>query len=372
MPTKTQMIMKWIEVAKWAASGGNLQPWHIQLISNAESENDLAEIKLQLSLDQEAWLEKSPLDIKGSASLIALGSLTTNLKYMAEKDSYVLQYELSERKDYDFYQTRVDLIFKKKTEDQALEPFDLNLLLTRHTDRYPYRREQIPEKLIQEMATISSEFTPLKFFNIKNKHSFFSHYFKVECIRWRDNDFVDSLLREINFDLDINKYKNKIPIGQLGLSSLDQKVFKALNKYMFLRRTLQKLLPSFLAFKSLINYRFYSDRIYVIQTSEFTAAQSFELGLLFQELWLVAEKYQMGFQPLGSTMFFTNIQDKNSSLNLKEKKNLQEAIVKIKQDCEVDLGQLSLGFRIGHPSKKPERSPRKNLDDIFNIIKMKP
>lgn len=75
MPTKTQMIMKWIEVAKWAASGGNVQPWHIQIIiGQDESENDSEEIKLQLTLDQEAWLEKSPLDIKGSASLIALRS----------------------------------------------------------------------------------------------------------------------------------------------------------------------------------------------------------------------------------------------------------------------------------------------------------
>lgn len=284
---------------------------------------------------------------------------------MVSRDSYSLRYELNETNN-DFFQTRVYLIFKKEAEGQPSKAFDLNLLLSRHTDRYPYRREKIPDSLIHEITAISKEFSPLKIYNIDRKKRFFKHYFKIECMRWRDHAFVDSLLREINFDLDINKYKNKIPVGQLGLSSLDEQVFRALNKYLFLRRALQKFLSPFLAFKSLINYRSHSDRIYVIQTNEFTATQSFKLGLLLLELWLVAERCQMGFQPLGSTMYFINVQDKNSSLNSEEKDSLERVIAKIKKDCEVNLGQLSLGFRIGHPSRKSERSPRKNLDEIFD------
>lgn len=364
MSTKTIITRQWIETAKWAASGGNFQPWQIQLVVGEKDEVDkIDEIKLKITINQKACTEQSPLDVKGSATVISLGCLTTNLKYIAQADSYTCQYELNEVTN-NFYQTEVNLTFKKEYKYKPVMPFNVNLLLTRHTDRYPYKRKKIPEELIGEINQVSKDFLPLKTFSISKKHRFFKHYFKAECIRWKSNTYVDSLFSEINFDHDIKKYADKIPVGQLGLSRLDEMVFKALNKSKILRRTLQRFLPAFLAFKSLVNYKYFSDKIFIIQTNEFNVAQIFKLGLLFQELWLLAEKYKMGFQPLGSTLVFAK---ENSHVDSHEKIQILKASNKIKNEFAVDLNHLSLGFRIGHPSKKAARSPRKSFEEIFTI-----
>jgi len=287
MHEKQKLITKWIENAKWSPSGGNLQPW-LFILDFDNSQNSLDIITLHLVLNPNAIKERSPLDVSGTASLISLGCITTSIKHIAALDSYRLEIEVIE-KDHSYVDTSIKLTF---IQDLSLKnhQFKLDHILNRSTNREPFKKKKIDENITKELVSILESFANLKLFNILNKKDFFKIYKEIEKIRWKNNQYVDSLFTEINFKEKTHEFSNKIPLSQLGLSFIDKLFFGGLNHFIFLRRICQFLLADLLVFKSLKNYRSKGSEIFFLQAKTHDVKSLFELGCLFQEIWLLTEK----------------------------------------------------------------------------------
>ncbi len=371
MMSKATIATRWLERAKSSPSGGNVQPWIVTLLLEESEENFADEIQLKVEVDQNELRNKSPLDINGSATIISLGCFTTTLKYVALIDGYHLSFDIIDDK-LSFLETKAILSFQFVGEINV-KTHSLETILNRATNREPFANKEIPIHINEEIQSLTKAFGSLRIFQIQDKKKFFNIFRNLENIRWRRNDYTDSLMDEISDETNPEHFPNKIPLDQLGLSYMDRIFFKSLKKNLLWRRICQMVSFPIFASKSIKNYLQASNQLHFIQAKKFNAAQCFEIGLLFQELWLMAEKNKLAFQPLGSILVLNALlfPDKDVVLSLNEKKSIQTTVARLSKLSGEDFNFLSLGFRLGVPNKTTSKSPRKAVNSFFRISREK-
>lgn len=353
-PTQAQ---SWINQARQAASGGNAQPWHIEFEENEH------EVAFSLSIDKQYQVEPSAMDIEGVASVISLGCLAHYLICVAEEHGFQLEVKTFQVKTL-FWDSSAQLLFVKNSKIKKADQFQNESLLIHYTDRTAYQSKVVPAELKKSIADITAQYSSLNLIEVPPHNSIFQSGLRsLEKIRWINEKFLASTLKEIIFKNDPQQQVG-IPVNQLGVPKVDQILLRLMQKSLGLWLFLLKLgFAQISVYKGTVNFFKKSTEIYFLQTHLFNFENAFELGLCFQQIWLKVNSAQLAFQPNGNSLialgYWTTPEKYNFSkyeIELTEKTTQS-----YKEELAIDLKKPVLGFRIGWPERRSEKTPRKPL-----------
>ena len=352
------LIQKWLNSAKWSASGGNSQPWKVEYSIHSEK------VDIFLTIDpmykEQRW---SPMDVEGMASTMALGALTFGLEVSAAHDAFTLsniQYNVGQT----FWKSEIVLSFIPATGLSC--KYSIDDLILRRTNRFKFKTTELPESLKIMLATIVdkwnsqlilSDLTPYK-------NEWIENLVHLERLRWEDHLYLNSLLEEISFSKE-NKFG--IPADQLGVSFIDQQLLKLNCKYLKLRSIFNFGGQYISSFQNFTNPIKNSGGIFFIQAKTKTLEACFLLGYSFQEVWTVLNKEKYGFQPISVPFIAQGLLKK---VNLLEKQALayNSANNFFSSKLNMDINLPMIGFRTGLPTVEVGKSPRKDIELVGKAI----
>ncbi len=352
----TEKIKKWIEKAKSAPSGGNAQPWSVAF------ESTPGQVAFRLKIDESYRKKKSPMDVKGSAAALALGSFAFNLEVAAAHDGFKLQ-KTTYIEGSDLWSSSAILSFVESSE--VLPEVDLQALENRFTNRLAFESKPIPEKLRNKIKqTIESSENVNIFEFHENKMAFAKELMRLEKIRWQNPFLLGGFLKEISFGRKDKSRGDKIPLSQLGIPLQDQVLLRVLVyippiRYMF-RMGFHKI-P---VYQGVVKPVKYCDRVFFLQAKHHDFKNCFQFGKEFQKIWIYVNQEKVSFQPLAASFIALNywLDPENNFYTKKQRLEIKSVTESIRSKFSLDLSQLAIGFRVGHTDGEFGRAPRKEVN----------
>lgn len=372
MKTFDELIKDWARIASHAVSGGNSQPWKIEY-GECRSVAEKGAYEVGESLTEkyffviikcrEIYLENiSPLDVKGGAYAISIGSFVTNLIYAAESDGYKVENEKIVLGS-SLFLTSVRLEFIKNYKEMESKEV-VNSILSRSSNRFPFLRTNLSKEYYQSLEEESVFYKSIKIFIFSDKKSnLMNDFLKLEKIRWKSKEYLHSLLDEISFSKVESNYQFKIPHFQLGLNRFDQLLFKLLKKSPFFQFLIRHFLYAFVARKSLIPFIKDCSGIVVIQGLEMDFITFYQMGQYLQKIWLKAIPLKIGIQPLGTAFVALRYwsENFNSEFSKQYGNIIENTTHRFINRWNLDLKKPIFLFRVGYELKKNAQSPRADV-----------
>ncbi len=348
-------VQTWLTTARWAASGGNAQPWTVRYSEEAD------QLILFLSIDPSYSKHPSMMDIQGLASVMSLGCLTLTLTQVAHREGYSCE-SIEIQKQKSNWDSTVILHFSpSRNTDSSYTEQDI---LSRKTDRQKYKQEPISIELEQAIAGITKKYKSTHLFTFKEeKNRLASDLYSLENIRWQHSGLFNSMLSEISFSQNQSIDSDKIPDYQLGISRLDQAILKVLKQVPVLQFFLKLGFHQLPVKKIIKDSVTYSERICFLQGDNLSIEDCFHLGQCFQEIWLETNKNGVSFQPIGNPLIALGYWNDPSVFSFKKKqqKTLIQLTENFLSNYHIDLKKPTLGFRIGWPEAPSRKGVRKDL-----------
>lgn len=352
---KSFYAQKWLDTAKWAASGGNAQPWDIEFDEKPTG------VSIRLAICAEYSKNPSAMDKGGEASVMALGCLAVNLEIMANLDKYELSHKLWDLQK-NFWTSSVTLFFTQNSNVEA--KYSIQDILQRKTDRTAYKKTEIAGKTLVDIRLIVRKYEILQHFEFnKNRKELAPALLEIEKLRWKNSELLQSLVSEVSFGKDEKAVLDKIPSSQLGVPFMDVLLLRTLKLFPKLTALFKWGLHQIASRKSLANYIKHSDRLFFIQAKANDFQCCFDLGSCFQEIWLQANKNGVAFQPLGLPLIpLAYWNHPNALVFTQNEKNMIEQLTDdLSKKFEMNLRLPMMGLRMGYPNKVPQKSPRKEI-----------
>lgn len=350
--TIKDLVSEWLDQAKWAASGGNSQPWRVTVTGDRDK------FQVILTID---WSYRdhrhSPMDVDGRASAMALGALQMNLKVVAAWSGYGCENVLI-KEGRDFWHSAIHLHFQKQKARPSVY-FSVQDLFRRRTNRSHYKQEPLSEttkKLLSEFTRKQSGKCQL--IDLSDRREELVEVSKgLEKIRWTDNTYLESLLDEIAFGSDDDF---GIPVDQLGVGALDQQLMR-LNKSVPALRSLFRWGGYKMATQqNLVRPLKESGGVYYLAGSGNSFSDHVAFGELYQEIWTFLNTKGYGFQPISHSFVAQGLL-KHDQPSPESKRACED----FQNFFENSLGQSMdaplLGFRTGLPKTEADKSRRQSV-----------
>lgn len=358
----SERVTQWMETARWAASGGNAQPWKVDVLNGAGS------IVVKISIDPKYRLNRSPMDVDGLASAIAIGCLARNLESVAANDGYAMRVSRFENFPSVWDST---VILEFHTDPSASTRFDDQDVLSRRTDRARLHRKPVPKKIVDEIEKIARRHVGMRFQSFsdstaRRKSELLPHLASLEKIRWRNAVLLNGLLKEISFKKE--ESTDKIPATQLGISRPDQWLLRFFRRYPLMRALFRFGFDAIPVKQAVGVFSRHCDRICFLEArlngSPEDFQRSVELGQCFQEQWLEASKHELSLQPLGLPLIALGFWrgDQTLGFSATQRRRIETVTAQFEKLFDINLRHLVIGFRLGYPTTQAGRSPRKQAD----------
>lgn len=359
-----ELVKSWIYKAKWAASGGNAQPWAVEIVSASTHT-----VEVRVSIDSKYRQHPSPMDVDGLASVMALGCFSFYMEVIAQGDHYCFEDAelVSGSTPWDF---AVVLMFTRSEESSR--PYGETDLRMRWTDRSPFLRDPLPTRLIQRIEQATSRVAGVHFTWVDSQLPEWIPWLrKLEYLRWCHSPLRDGLFDEISFSGSRNddSENHKIPLSQLGAGKVDQTFLALLKRFPGLRAILEWGPAHMISRKAVDLPLKNCAAVGVLQVESGSEGQCFEMGRLFQELWVEFNRSQVSFQPIGLPLialaYWHGDQLKYGATPWKE--DLVKSVTQeFAQRFHLDLKRPTLGFRVGFPTQARLQSPRGRIAISLN------
>lgn len=368
----SEKALNWLELAKWAPSGGNAQPW---LVEYEESFNQVA---FRLTIDPEYRKNPSLMDVLGTAAALALGSLTQNLILIAETQNYKLIQQNFDDTD-DIWSGAANLLFEKDSIHFAIEKsfmttspmLTLDSIKSRHTHRGIFNEQKLPTEFKNSLDSVLNNFSSLKYNLIEpGDDDLYRCLSVLEQIRWQNKAYLRSLLSEIGFAKNESDLLDKISSSQLGVSYFDQLNLKVIKKFISIGSMAMNMGMSALpVMKSTRRFVMNCQQTIFIQVEEISFKNCFELGRCFQQLWLTATTHNVSFQPNGNALIALGhwLNSETIKLSRRHIAKVIEATETFNRKFGLDLKKPVMGFRIGFSDERMERSLRKPIQGHHHV-----
>ncbi|MBK7892647.1 MAG: hypothetical protein IPJ84_17915 [Bdellovibrionales bacterium] len=135
-----RLIAKWLDSAKWAASGGNQQLWQVAVRMTEGG----FEFHISIpTLDG----KKSAADTTGAGAVASLGCFTTCLEEVGGSLGYTVE-SVQVVAGADLWGTVIHLKFKPSP--LARSTIETSTLQSRRTNRFPYKDQRVPDFVIKK------------------------------------------------------------------------------------------------------------------------------------------------------------------------------------------------------------------------------
>jgi len=346
-----------LDVAKWAPSGDNSQPWAVSLLSEHE-----------FSLD----LKKAPKDVYSlfpMPHLISSGMFLENATMAARQKGLGLKWTLKGQKLSAHLEKT-----KKKQEENALYPY----IKMRSVNRYPYKLKPMPPA-VKQAATqeLDDDIQVYWLESFADKLNITKIMMQTTDIRLRLPETYE--IHRDMVDWSGNDSPDKMPYSSLGMNKLSTSS---------MRWSLAKRSRSEFLFKmpgSTFPIQMEVDFIpglmcsghFVMcfdreKTPKPTAQDYIRAGASMQRFWLALSSHHMSLQPWYIPVMFSRyIQDgidftTEQSLLPKTQKLHDQLTDKILEPLGIELDHVFFTGRVGYPTKTNiKRSVRKNLKDLI-------
>lgn len=288
-----KLIQKWFSIASDTPSGGNQQPWRARYQVNDE------QVIIKVLLNERYKNKKSYMDLDGSAGVISLGALVSNLEIIASWDGYKLK-TIETSKSTNLFDTIISLVFFKSVGLEInYKPEDLS---NRKTNRFNYKRTPLPKDVRSELLKISKEYDVNLDFLKRKKIRFILNYSLVESFRWTYDPFVNELFKEIT----LNKELVGIPLSQLGLDPVGYLTFRFVlaknNLFKFFKLGFIFMAPVLGVIKPLL----LSGDIFYISPKKLDADDLVKAGIALNKAWLCLTKEGLSMQPICNSLIVYN------------------------------------------------------------------
>lgn len=351
------LIQKWVDIARWAPSGGNAQSWEITAQAGTQ--------QLTLKVDKDYAVHPSILDLDGSTTIIGFGTFAETLSVAAEVDGYLIE-DIKLNNQELFFNCTVEITFKKKSmepvkEIDLLGSQKIENIKSRHSNRNPYHKKAIPESFIdwikEQSSSLNLRFTPID----QERPKLIKYLSMIEKVRWEDSHFLHSLLEEIT--LKSESAMAGIPITNLGVGFDKQMLISLFKKHPRLRKLLSFGLSAVVSQISIKRPIIRSGHFIYLSGDKNNFECYFNLGRLIQKIWLSAHENGLAMQPFcGHLLAYQWLRGNSKSPLSKKHVNLiVEAQQKILQTWNIDIAGPLFGFRLGYPIKQGKISPRKPI-----------
>lgn len=355
-----EQINIWLNVARWAPSGGNAQPWKVRI-----SDADKAE--LVLSVSPEYRQKPSLMDCDGSAAVLALGTFAETLSQVVQLDGHQLEV-LSIQQGPTFFDIEVTLriVFDTRLDLFNLVISSLNSIRNRVTNRGKFLNKSIPEDFKKWMI-YQCQLSEIDVFAIESqdeKNKLIKTLSVFEKVRWENTQTLADLFHEIETNSNVG-----IPFSRLGVSAPEVFFLKLLKRFSVLRPLIRLGISGNIAKQSVQKPLLNTPTYFYLRSRSHSPVSFFKLGRLVQRIWLGAQEKDMGFQPMEGHLLGYGALYSPQIYNFSptHQTKLAGVIGAYRDNWGIDLHKPLFGFRLGYPCKVVGPSPRKNVVEIFSL-----
>lgn len=297
LPSMPDKVRNWIQLAAYAPSGDNSQPWDVKLEANHD------EIALFLSLNEATRRETSFFDYEFCASYLSLGAFAQNFELLASVEGFLINGVEEE-------EGRFVLKFSKTSESHKDPGEVAELIKRRRTDRSPYKRMPLPGDALHSLSAAAGKMHLHQYTGAKISE--FAQLFTVlDRARYQNVQLYNEFLGKLRFGLENEQFRDGLRDKTLGVP-LPSLWFLRLLRFLQPIRAVHILfflglerVMAFFGCKLLIQN---SAAVFVLIGHEDTPLGWFKLGQTFQRIWLETTRYGFSLQPLGTTLFLYRLE----------------------------------------------------------------
>ncbi|MBU3070853.1 ThiF family adenylyltransferase [Aestuariicella sp. G3-2] len=351
-----EQVLEW---ARWAPSGDNTQVWDFELLSDTS-------VRIH-GYDTRDWCV---YDLRGRASQIAQGALLQTLEIAANKQSFLVDWQLIEQSDES--KTLIDVNLTK-TQTAPAAPL-LPYIKTRSVQRRLLKRNQITDRVKTQLEQIVGDDYSLIWVDGNSRWDMAKLLFRSAKLRLTIKEAYDVHSKVIEWDSQYSE--DRIPDQAVGMDPVGLKLMRwalkswkrvqFLNRYLagtWLPRIQLDLMPGLYCGAHFI--------LTAKKTPENTE-DYLNAGRAVQRLWLEAARLGLQFQPEMTPLIFSQYSESGQRFTSDENGALQadEIRQRLKTffgDCDLHSG-VFMG-RLGYGPAPVARSLRKPLEDL--LIKSK-
>lgn len=278
-------IISLCELGATAPSGGNIQPWHVDVY------RDLFVVSLDPVRSQ------SILDYKSYASMFSLGSFVENVSIGLQHLGVEYAIEIQEK--------AIHILLNKKgeyTNTKKLYPY----IQKRFTSRTMSNGEIIPETDIQQLSDVicnSTKEVAISYIqHEQDKKKAADLLGKSDGVRTFHNQLFQQMMQELRFDqTSVEKTRDGIDVNTLELPGNAVNMMKLLSKHPTIRQTIPKRVFEHMA-KPLLQST--SHLACLIIQVPYATATIIEAGRRMQRFWLTATQLGIQLHPWTVQTFF--------------------------------------------------------------------
>lgn len=346
-------IKKILEVAVWAPSGDNSQPWYFEI------ENDTIHIFYTPNVDHEI------LNFRDSGSFIAHGGLVENISIASKQYGYDTEIKLFPNKKDPNQTASITL---KHSSDKGHLLF--SSIKNRCTNRRMYKNTPLTEEQQKEIFTLKNSLPEpcisLSFIDNPKERQVIGRVSSVmEEIALQHKDLHKIFFKTILWDhKKANEGEKGLHISTLELPLPIQKIFVLLKKW-----SVMKLfnLIGFHKVAAVGNAKTYASGALtgIVITEQESPESYINVGRVMQRVWLTATKLGLSLQPVTGLLFLAQrVRDNKASMfTEKQVRLIEKSYQKIERVFDIQKNQRAVMlFRVGNADKPTNRTSRRTPD----------
>ncbi len=334
------LILKWLDIARWAPSADNLQPWTIDW----EIQTDF-KIKFSLEINDKFHCPRN-LDI--ALNSLALGCFCQNLISIARNDGYSLDTILP-------IDSGFSIVLAKSTfVDET--PW-ASLICQRQTRRGIFQKKPLGQSDLEAIKKIVQKYKDLNLSLFTSDFSDIATLIsRLDVIRYQNEYHYQHFMRALHFTKDGNDAG--IAANSLEIPWVGEVTLKALAIFPFLRFIFwigTERIFTYLGCKQLLEN---SSGLIYISARNYNNWSWFDLGRCLQEIWLEITQRGLSAQPFGHSLISFDCHLTPNAYSTQHQSLVNDVYQKFLK-LQTDIYQPGIFLRLGYPSKTLSRRSKR-------------
>ncbi|OFZ54148.1 MAG: hypothetical protein A2428_02220 [Bdellovibrionales bacterium RIFOXYC1_FULL_54_43] len=348
----------WLDVARWAPSGDNLQPWKV--VWSFQTDRIVAEV----SLNQESRTPRF-LEFEFRSLYVALGAFAQNLVLLLAAEGYRLltidANEEAEASEIAFHLVFVDL----GTGPDAQSFSEISELIKRRTvSRYPFETRSIGHDVLDNLKKLSEKVPEIRVLLLnKERRALARQLMSLDVIRYEHAEIRQSFFDRMRFGKQNEIEGNGLNVKTFGVPAPVQwmlwsfKRFRGL--YIFFSLGLQYIYAYLGCYRLIMR----SGDLFAMRSDDDSPLGWFRLGMAMQDSWLELTRRGISVQPVGVSLLVYRYR-KEALRNVfrfspKQQMRLDRANRFFSEQYSIDLLKPCLVFRAGFGPRIQNLSSRR-------------
>lgn len=361
-------IETWFQEARWAPSGGNLQPW---LVKAAFTDSH---ITVHLSIRPELLAVPSAADQWGAGALMGLGCYLENLVQLAPSFGFAFDEVKSMPTDrtpnkQNYYHSSFEATFSLKSYRNDAKSIS-QAIQKRTTHRWPMKTIPLQPEQLQKINSLCQAMNIKMAALSRDRPTVTAVYRELAFVRMHNRHLFSELMHEIYDPKKSPERQIGLPFSTLALPSATVVVLKLLQRLGLHPQSRWANQQS--VTDSINTPLIHCSEIIYLNAENDTAQEWMRVGQLYQKLSLWAQENNLATQPIAYNLIAYNHlrNPKSTILDQGEQNEIEKCHHQVKDQLGIDFTIPGLMFRIGTPIQVASPSPRRPVD--INLQKQEP